>query len=132
MSFQYETINLDNFRELWPMMIDDKLKISVQLEKQFEAIVGDEQMVGMHEFIKICCDHKPANFEEYTTFAMIATSVVLLKLPNEFRKKKLKLLSHVFNTNVTLWSNDYTKVNRYFFKSTICHKIGVEFNCLMH
>lgn len=114
MSFQDEAINLDHFRELWPMMIDDKLKISVQLEKQFEAIVGDEQMVGMHEFIKICCNHKPANFEEYTTFAMIATSVELLKSPIEFHMKKLQLMSHVFNTNVNLWSNDYKKVNQYF------------------
>lgn len=118
MSFQYEGIKLDQLKELWPLMVDDKLppEIAMKLEKLYEPIFGAEtshgQMAHLMEFVRHCCDYKPANLEEYMSFVMIATSFELLSidLPAIFNAKKFELLSHTFNTHATLWSHDQNKV----------------------
>lgn len=116
MSFEYEGITSDRLTTLWPGI---QSKISpqqlAQLDKHMESMFADKSganVADLLDFIQICCEYKAQNFEEYVALIMIATGIELLNdVPISLRPHKSRLVSHVFNCHVELWSNDQDKVN---------------------
>lgn len=112
MSFQFKGIEVEKLHALWHI-IEPKLpaKISAKLQECLELILSND--TGAYDtFVKICCEHKPANFTEYIAYVMITTSIELLNCTSTFfRLQKLQLLAHTFGSNVEFWSHDPAKVN---------------------
>lgn len=113
MSFQFKGIEVEKLQTLWSD-ISPKLPaiISANLKECLELILLNDTG-AFSKFIKICCEHKPANYTEYIAYVMITTATELLNCTSTFfRLQKLQLLVHTFSTNVEFWSHDPAKVNK--------------------
>lgn len=113
MSFQYNGVTVDKFKKLWPTIVSN---LSFKLADDFNASIEQENAAdvsNLQTLIRICCDHKPVNFDEYISFVMIATFMELLKFPStQFHLQSTHLMAHTFNANTEQWYRDEKKVTQ--------------------
>lgn len=113
MSFQYSGVTVDKLKKLWPTIVSN---LSFKLDNHSSTSLGQENAVdvaNLQAIIRICCDHKPVNFDEYISYAMIATFMELLKSPStQFHLQSTQLMAHTFNTNTNQWYRDEKKVKQ--------------------
>lgn len=112
MSFQYDGVQLDKLKELWPIItsnlslkLDDYANISTELGNA-------TNILNLQAIVRVCCDHKPVNFDEYIAYVMIGTYMELLKYPStQFHLQSTQLMAHTFNATNNAWHRDEEKVN---------------------
>lgn len=110
MSFRCEGIEFEKLKLLWSL-VQSKLSIevSITLKHHLELVLAnenDDKITHLTNFIGCCCENVPVNFEEFIAYVMIATGIELLNVSSTlFRMEKLRLLAHVFSTNIK-WPHD--------------------------
>lgn len=115
MSYKLEEIKLTKLKSLWTE-INPKLpaEIAAKLKQQLQLILDNEngsKTKNLVDFVQLCCEYNPKNFEEYVAYVMIATSINFLSVSSPFfRVEKSRLMSHTFSTYVPFWSRDQNKV----------------------
>lgn len=120
MSFQYNGVQVETLKKLWPI-------ITAHLSFRLDTGENVADISKLQAIIRRCCDHQPANFDEYISYVMIATIMELLKFPaTQFHQQSTQLMVHTFNADTKQWYRDEKKVKHlYFFVNCFFFFFGV-------
>lgn len=125
-------MDIHELSKLKPFILDNlPSDISTKLIQISETILstdGDDRKKAISEFIECCCAYSPKDFQQYTTFVMIACFFELINISSfVIQRQKYQLLSHAFCLFVDHWFQDLEKVIKTLFLFTCLFDVSYFF-----